>query len=54
MENNHPITVKIRAPKADGFDRVTIIRRQDDGVPEHVALLADDETSVTIELAEKE
>lgn len=44
------VTVKIRAPKAEGFDRVVIIRGEDDGVGEHLRLVDDDETSVTIEL----
>lgn len=50
METQTPITVKIRAPKAEGFDRVVIIRDEDDGVPEHVRIIERDETSVTIEL----
>lgn len=50
MENQNKITVTIRAPKVEGFDGVVIIREADDEVPEHGALLADDETSVTIEL----
>ena len=54
MENQAPITVKVRAPKAEGFDRVTVIRGEDDGVPEHIRLVDYDETSVTIELKPQE
>lgn len=50
MESQTPVTVTIRAPKAEGFDRLTIIRGTDDGVPEHKRIVADDAESVTIEL----
>ncbi|CAM5183771.1 putative protein OS=Bosea thiooxidans OX=53254 GN=SAMN05660750_04075 PE=4 SV=1 [Bosea thiooxidans] len=51
MENQTPVTVTIRAPKAEGFNRLTIIRDEDDGVPEHKRIVAEDEESVTIELS---
>lgn len=53
MENQPTFTVKISAPKAEGFDRVVVIRDEDDEVPEHVRLVDDDEVSVTIEVAQQ-
>lgn len=46
---NQPITVKISMPKAEGFDRVTLVPSSEDADP--AAVYVDhSEDSVTVEL----